>query len=746
MLIVALLAAAPVTAIVYLVPTDESLVDRSPIIVYGTVGPARPGPPHESHPTTDFSFHVEQVLRGAPKLDDRNTMTVRQAGGVTPGGLARMIVGLRPLASGDRALLFLDPHLDVYRTVSFGLGMFVETPAPGGSVLLRDAEGPPQADVDRGVPGATGAATTMPRDARRFRRWVSDRSSDSVRRPDYFVAHRPVEPAAVVSAYNLLRPSFCGHANALERWREFQDGETVNIVVQAEGMPGIPNGGLAGVRRGIQAWNDAPDSNVRLTMTLSDLPGQELQLAGDQFENYFNTLVFEDPLDDEPGTWAIDDHWVLGWTAISIPCEAAFSGGPPDEELLHPVPHHPEGALAYPIIDADITTENGLAKWLETKSDPDIYIAELIAHEVGHLLGIGHSCAPDPASWTVENIEAAMRPWAHHDGRGASLNADDWKAARELYATGPWRREGDPPRPPTGSGPEEPPPVDPGPTPEITPGPGRCRASARTLCLNDNRYLATAHWATRSTPSWQASVAERLNANSGYFWFFNADNVEVVVKVLDGCNVNGHHWVFAAGLTDVATSLEVTELATGNKRVYRKTDTTRLMGTVTDTSAFPCAEGDRHTLKRGRGPVTPPWPPSVHASGADRSGQRNAWIRAIRFASEPAAPAYLLGDRYRIEGEWRTDRERGRMHGIPITEDTMGFHFFDADNTEVVIKVLDGCAINGHVWVWMAGLTDVGTRISVTDTGTGRSLVEQQEPGTRFTPMRNLTAFSCSAN
>jgi hypothetical protein len=35
-----------------------------------------------------------------------------------------------------------------------------------------------------------------------------------------------------------------------------------------------------------------------------------------------------------------------------------------------------------------------------------------------------------------------------------------------------------------------------------------------------------------------------LGADTGYFWFFEDTNVELVVKVLDGRAINGHTWVF----------------------------------------------------------------------------------------------------------------------------------------------------------------------------------------------------------
>ena len=52
--------------------------------------------------------------------------------------------------------------------------------------------------------------------------------------------------------------------------------------------------------------------------------------------------------------------------------------------------------------------------------------------------------------------------------------------------------------------------------------------------------------------------AVQLTPQSGYFWFFDPDNVEVTVKVVDGRSVNGHFWVFVAGMSDVGYTVGVT--------------------------------------------------------------------------------------------------------------------------------------------------------------------------------------------
>jgi len=57
-------------------------------------------------------------------------------------------------------------------------------------------------------------------------------------------------------------------------------------------------------------------------------------------------------------------------------------------------------------------------------------------------------------------------------------------------------------------------------------------------------------------------------SDSGSFWFFSPNNLELAVKVLDGRAFNGHFWVFYGSLTDVGYRIEVTDTQTGAVRVY----------------------------------------------------------------------------------------------------------------------------------------------------------------------------------
>jgi hypothetical protein len=113
----------------------------------------------------------------------------------------------------------------------------------------------------------------------------------------------------------------------------------------------------------------------------------------------------------------------------------------------------------------------------------------------------------------------------------------------------------------------------------------RCQPSATARCLQGGRFRATAHWRDHQGRTGDCQVAPRGSADSALFWFFDAANWELLVKVIDGCNNNGHFWVFAAGTTDVEYTLEVTDLHTGE--VFTSTNPLgQAAPAVTATTAF----------------------------------------------------------------------------------------------------------------------------------------------------------------
>jgi hypothetical protein len=110
-----------------------------------------------------------------------------------------------------------------------------------------------------------------------------------------------------------------------------------------------------------------------------------------------------------------------------------------------------------------------------------------------------------------------------------------------------------------------------------------CTPNSTTLCLNGGRFQVRAAW--QSTTASGQGTAVSLTPDTGYFWFFNSANVEMIVKVLDACALNGRKWVFSGGLTDVNVVLTVTDAQTGAVRTYVNPRGTAYQP-VQDTSAF----------------------------------------------------------------------------------------------------------------------------------------------------------------
>ncbi|MEO8430276.1 MAG: hypothetical protein ABI592_02125 [Acidobacteriota bacterium] len=114
-------------------------------------------------------------------------------------------------------------------------------------------------------------------------------------------------------------------------------------------------------------------------------------------------------------------------------------------------------------------------------------------------------------------------------------------------------------------------------------GTNACVPDATTLCLRGGRFAVTTQWIANGTIGSGQAVA--ITPDAGYFTFFGPNNVEIVVKVLNGCSINSHTWVFAAGLTNVYVVLTVVDVETGAARSYSNSPGTPFPP-ILDTGAF----------------------------------------------------------------------------------------------------------------------------------------------------------------
>lgn len=246
-----------------------------------------------------------------------------------------------------------------------------------------------------------------------------------------------------------------------------------------------------------------------------------------------------------------------------------------------------------------------------------------------------------------------------------------------------------------------------------------CTPGPQTLCLAGGRFRVETVWRTLSAGPSSAAQASPITDDTGAFWFFDSANLEIVLKVLDGGGVNGNFWVFYAGLSNLDYMITVTDTQTGRIQSYRSIG---ILQSVADTSAFP---NDGPSA-----PATVRRPPSARSAAA------------AGLCVPDGQSLCQLDGRFRVRVEWQATPS-GPIQtalAVALTDDTGYFWFFDASNVELVVKTLDGTAVNGHFWVFSGALSNLYYRITVTDLVTG-AVETYENPFGRLQSLADTKAF-----
>lgn len=117
-------------------------------------------------------------------------------------------------------------------------------------------------------------------------------------------------------------------------------------------------------------------------------------------------------------------------------------------------------------------------------------------------------------------------------------------------------------------------------------GGGACTSNATTLCLNNGRFRVTVTFLTSQGQSGNG-MAVPETSDTGMFWFFTANNIEAIIKVVNACSFTAapRYWVFAGGLTNVQVVVTVTDTLNGTTRTYTNPQGTAF-APIQDTNAF----------------------------------------------------------------------------------------------------------------------------------------------------------------
>ena len=273
---------------------------------------------------------------------------------------------------------------------------------------------------------------------------------------------------------------------------------------------------------------------------------------------------------------------------------------------------------------------------------------------------------------------------------------------------------------------------------------GCTSAGPDILCVQQGgRFTVKVAWTNQYAGNTTGvGTAFVITSDSGFFTFFSANNIELVVKVLDGTQVNGRFWVLYGALSDVGYTITVTDAQTSVVKTYVNAPGT--LASVADTTAFAARPGqavsdDEAAATYGQLATLQLREALVAERPGGPSGRVAAPLLAVPAEGACATSGGTLclnGGRFSVTTTWQNynDGSTGTGTAASLTGDSGYFWFFNAANVELMLKVLDGRAVNGKFWFLSGALSDVGYAIAVTDTTTGAQKVYTN-------PARSLNSF-----
>ncbi|HEY3052221.1 MAG TPA: hypothetical protein VGK04_02415, partial [Thermoanaerobaculia bacterium] len=283
-LMLAIAAVASATTIV--MPTDEQLIQKSPLIVRGVVLRSE-AVERNGAIWTETVLHVDETLKGNAGA----TVTIREIGGII-GDRITKIFGAPEYSRGEHVLAFLtETPRDDYQTVDLLVGKFSEKSIGGRRLWIRDADETNVTLLDAKFQPILSA--NVDRDASKFEQFVVDRASGREGLANYAVEVAGATRLRIAPNFTLISEP------TVYRWFAFDNGGSASWYSYGA-QPGYNGGGVSEATTAMSAWTSYTAANINYAYagTFSGPP------AGLARANGTNEILFNDPLNEIAGSWS----------------------------------------------------------------------------------------------------------------------------------------------------------------------------------------------------------------------------------------------------------------------------------------------------------------------------------------------------------------------------------------------------------------------------------------------------------
>jgi hypothetical protein len=151
--------------------------------------------------------------------------------------------------------------------------------------------------------------------------------------------------------------------------------------------------------------------------------------------------------------------------------------------------------------------------------------------------------------------------------------------------------------------------------------------------------------------------------------------------------------------------------------------------------------------------IDPPslFPVGVYYRSEDESGalisQKSCGIVDLSISQGYRSEVSFHEGRFVASATWNTSGQDESGFAVPAdgtATDSSLFWFFEPSNWELMVKVLDGCAVNQRYWVIGAAATDVRYTLRITDTQTGTVWAYTSLGGQLAPAFADVEAFPCA--